>query len=232
MARKNFCLASPVSLRLAVLLTLSLCLLTSAFDNPLSAQRSTSTLSPNLAALLREIKKADTDQLAVSEEDGRFLRLMAASNRSRRALEIGGANGYSAIWIGLGLRETGGRLTTIEYDAARAKTAANNIRRAGLADIVTVVPGDAFQEIPKIPGEIDFVFLDAWKRDYKRFFDMVLPRMNPGGLFLAHNVVNKQNEMRDFLAAIRDNPALFTAIVTPSGEGMSVSYKLQFTIHK
>ena len=231
MARKNFCLASPVSLRLAVLLTLSLCLLTSAFDNPLSAQRSTSTLSPNLAALLREIKKADTDQLAVSEEDGRFLRLMAASNRSRRALEIGGANGYSAIWIGLGLRETGGRLTTIEYDAARAKTAANNIRRAGLADIVTVVPGDAFQEIPKIPGEIDFVFLDAWKRDYKRFFDMVLPRMNPGGLFLAHNVVNKQNEMRDFLAAIRDNPALFTAIVTPSGEGMSVSYKLRFTIH-
>ena len=218
MARKN-------------VLTLAFCLLTFAFDSPLSAQRSTSALSPDLAALLREIRKADTDQLAVSEEDGRFLRLMAASNRSRRALEIGGANGYSAIWIGLGLRETGGRLTTIEYDAARAKTAANNIRRAGLADIVTVVPGDAFQEIPKIPGEIDFVFLDAWKRDYKRFFDMVLPRMNPGGLFLAHNVVNKQNEMRDFLAAIRDNPALFTAIVTPSGEGMSVSYKLRFTIH-
>jgi len=212
-------------------LTVAFCLLTFAFDSPLSAQRSTSALSPDLAALLREIRKADTDQLAVSEEDGRFLRLMAASNRSRRALEIGGANGYSAIWIGLGLRETGGRLTTIEYDAARAKTAANNIRRAGLADIVTVVPGDAFQEIPKIPGEIDFVFLDAWKRDYKRFFDMVLPRMNPGGLFLAHNVVNKQNEMRDFLAAIRDNPALFTAIVTPSGEGMSVSYKLRFTIH-
>jgi len=89
------------------------------------------------------------------------------------------------------------------------------------------VPGDAFKEIPKIAGEVDFVFLDAWKRDYKRFFDIVLPRLSPGGLFLAHNVVNKQNEMRDFLAAIRDNPALFTAIVTPSSEGMSVSYKVK-----
>ena len=62
--------------------------------------------------------------------------------------------GYSAIWIGLGLRETGGRLTTIEYDAARATTAADNIRRAGLADIVTVVSGDAFKEIPKLAGDV------------------------------------------------------------------------------
>src|SRR5207253_1918080 len=112
-----------------------------------------------------------------------------------RALEIGGAEGYSAIWIGLGLRQTGGKLTTIEYDPARAKTAADNIRRAGLSDIVTVIPGDAFERIPKISGEFDFVFLDAWKRDYRKFFDMVFPRLRTRGLFLAHNVVNKQNEM-------------------------------------
>ena len=129
---------------------------------------------------------------------------MVASSGATRALEIGGANGYSAIWIGLGLRQTGGRLTTIEYDPARAKTAAENIRRAGLADIVTVVSGDAFKEIPKLPGEFDFVFLDAWKRDYKRFLDMVFPRLRPRGLFLAHNVVNKKNEMTDFLIGDSD----------------------------
>jgi predicted O-methyltransferase YrrM len=230
MARKNVLVTARrriVAVALTSALTFAFCLLAFDFDLDLAAQRATSALSPSLAALLREIKNADTDQLAVSEEDGRFLRLMVASNRSRRALEIGGASGYSAIWIGLGLRETGGHLTTIEYDAARAKAAIDNVRRAGLADIVSVVPGDAFKEIPKIAGEVDFVFLDAWKRDYKRFFDIVLPRLSPGGLFLAHNVVNKQNEMRDFLAAIRDNPALFTAIVTPSSEGMSVSYKVK-----
>ena len=196
------------------------------------AQQGTSTLSLELVKLLREIKTADTDLLAVSEEDGRFLRVMAASNRAKRALEIGGAYGYSAIWIGLGLRDTGGHLTTIEFDPERARKAQDRIRRAGLTDTVTVVPGDAFKEIPQVAGEFDFVFLDAWKRDYKRFFDLVLPRLRPGGLFLAHNVVNKRAEMGDFLAAIRNNPALFTSIVTPSGEGVSVSYKLQSTIHK
>src|SRR5206468_6518272 len=105
--------------------------------------QTTSTLSADLTKLLQQIKAADRDLLAVSEEDGRFLRVMVASRGAKRALEIGAADGYSAIWIGLGLRQTGGRLTTIEYDPARARSAAENIRRAGLGDIVTVVPGDA-----------------------------------------------------------------------------------------
>jgi caffeoyl-CoA O-methyltransferase len=177
--------------------------------------------------VLSEMKAADTDLLAVSEEDGRFLRVMVASSGAKRALEVGGAFGYSAIWIGLGLRQTGGHLTTIEYDPARAQKAADNIRRAGLADVVTVVAGDGFVQIPKLPGSFEFVFLDAWKKDYKRFFDLIFPRLTPRGLFLAHNVVNKQEEMRDFLRVIEKNPAVFTTIVKPSGEGMSVSYKVQ-----
>jgi caffeoyl-CoA O-methyltransferase len=189
--------------------------------------RPASTLPPDPGRLLKEIKAADTGLLAVSEEDGRFLRVMAITSGARHALEIGGASGYSAIWIGLALRETGGRLTTIEFDPIRARAAADNIRRAGLTDVVTVVAGDAFKEIPRLAGDFDFVFLDAWKRDYKRFLDLVWPRLRPRGLFLAHNVVNKETEMRDFLAAIQDNPALLTTIVKPSGEGMSVSVKVQ-----
>jgi caffeoyl-CoA O-methyltransferase len=183
--------------------------------------------SPEVARLLAGMKATDTEQLAVSEEDGRFLRLMIVSNGSKHAVEIGGANGYSAIWIGLGLRETGGRLTSIEFDPQRAKIAADNIRKAGLSDIVTVVPGDAFAAIPKLEGDFDFVFLDAWKRDYKRFLDLVVPRLRQRGLFLAHNVVNKEAEMRDFLAAIRSDPRLLTSIVKPSDEGMSVSLKVR-----
>ena len=182
--------------------------------------------SPDQHKLLQQIKAADAEQLAVSEEDGRFLRVMVVTRAAKRALEIGGAHGYSAIWIGLGLRETGGHLTSIEYEPARARTEAENIRKAGLADVVTVVAGDAFAQIPKLEGEFDFVFLDAWKRDYKRFFDLILPRLEPRGLFLAHNVVNKQSEMREFLDAVTRNPALFTTIVAPSSEGMSVSVKL------
>ena len=181
--------------------------------------------SPELQKILTEIKAKDQGQLAVSEEDGRFLRLMVATSGAKRALEIGGASGYSAIWIGMGLRETGGKLVTIEYDAVRAKELAENIRRAGLTDVVQVMSGDAFQQIPKVAGTFDFVFLDAWKKDYKRFLDLVFPRLDKGGLFLAHNVVNKRSEMGDFLDAVHKNPALWTTIVSPSGEGMSVSLK-------
>jgi predicted O-methyltransferase YrrM len=179
------------------------------------------------AKVLASIKQIDSGQLSASEEDGRFMRVLVMTNGTKHALEIGAAYGYSAIWIGLGLRQTGGHLTTIEYDGARAKAAAANITRAGLADVVTVVAGDAFKEIPKISGTFDFVFLDAWKPDYKRFFDLVFPRLTRRGLFLAHNVVNKQSEMKDFLAAISDNERVATSIVKPGSEGMSVTVRLR-----
>ena len=189
-----------------------------------AAERGSAT-APDVTPILADIKKHDTGQLAVSEEDGRFLRVMIATKGAKRALEIGGASGYSAIWMGLALRDTGGTLVTIEYDAARAKELSSNIERAGLTDVVRVVSGDAFQEIPKLDGTFDFVFLDAWKKDYKRFFDLVYPRLDRGGLFLAHNVVNKRNEMEDFLAAVHEHPSLWTTIVSPSSEGISVSLK-------
>jgi caffeoyl-CoA O-methyltransferase len=181
--------------------------------------------APDLNKILADIRAKDKGQLAVSEEDGKFLRLLIASTGRKRALEIGGASGYSAIWMAQGLRATGGKLVSIEYDPARAKELADNIKRAGLSDVVQVVAGDAFVEIPKLQGTFDFVFLDAWKRDYKKFLDVMMPRLDKGGLFTAHNVVNKRSEMGDFLDAIQRNPSLWTAIVAPSGEGISLSYK-------
>ena len=181
--------------------------------------------APDVNKILADIRATDKGQLAVSEEDGKFLRLMIASTGRKRALEIGGASGYSAIWMAQGLRATGGKLVSIEYDPVRARELAENIKRAGLTDVVQVVAGDAFVEIPKLPGTFDFVFLDAWKRDYKKFLEVMLPRLDKGGLFTAHNVVNKRSEMGDFLDAIQRNPSLWTAIVAPSGEGISLSYK-------
>jgi predicted O-methyltransferase YrrM len=181
--------------------------------------------APAAQRILEAIRAADTGQLAVSEEDGRFLRALVASINARRVLEIGAASGYSGIWIGLGLRETGGKLVTIEFDPGRAREAAANVQAAGLADRVQVIHGDAFAEIPKLLGTFDLVFLDAWKPDYKKFFDQVFPRVTPGGLFLAHNVINKKAEMGDFLHAIDTHPQAFTTIVSPGHEGISMTYK-------
>jgi predicted O-methyltransferase YrrM len=189
--------------------------------------RPSGAITPQIEHVLRGIRAADKGMLAVSEEDGRFLRMLVAARNAKSVLEIGAASGYSGIWLGLGVRETGGRVVAIEYDPQRAKEAAANIKRAALTDVVRVVPGDAFAEIPKLTGRFDFVFLDAWKPDYKKFFDLVYPRLEPGGIFVAHNVVNKKNDMEPFLRTVLTHPSLFTTIVSPSHEGMSVSYRIR-----
>lgn len=209
------------------LIACSLVLLSLVVASSSAQQKPSGAMTPQLDALLKRIKAADKGLLAVSEEDGRFLRVMIAARSAKSILEIGAASGYSGIWLGLGARETGGRVTAIEYDPARAAEAAANIQRAGLNDVVRVVKGDAFVEIPKVQGTFDLVFLDAWKPDYKKFFDMVYPRLNPGGVFIAHNVVNKANDMEPFLRTILNHPGLYTTVVSPSGEGMSVSYKVR-----
>ena len=193
----------------------------------LAQSKASGALTPQIESMLKSIRAADKGQLAISEEDGRFLRVLVATRGAKSILEIGAASGYSGIWLGLGARETGGKVVSIEYDPQRAKEAAENIRRAGLTDVVRVVHGDAFKEIPKVQGTFDFVFLDAWKPDYQKFFDLVFPRMTAGAVFTAHNVVNKKTEMEPFLKAIQTHPQLFTSIVSPGSEGMSVSVKLR-----
>jgi caffeoyl-CoA O-methyltransferase len=210
----------------AALAALALLATPAVFATAQPAPLESSQLTPELSKVLADIRAKDKEQLSVAEEDGRFLRMLVASTGRKRALEIGTAYGYSAIWIGLGLRDTGGKLVTIEIDPARAQDAMNNIKKAGLTDVVTVISGDAFKEIPKLQGNFDCVFVDAWKRDYIKFFDMTYPRMDKGGIFLGHNVVNKKSEMSDFLTRINTSPDLFTAIMSaPSGEGVSISYK-------
>jgi predicted O-methyltransferase YrrM len=209
-------------MRSSILVTILLSLLLTRAE---AQQTPPAVLSPATDAILRSIRAADKGQLAVSEEDGRFLRVMVATRGARSILEIGAASGYSGIWLGLGARETGGTVTAIEYDPQRAREAAANIARAGLGDVVRVVQGDAFAEIPKLTGTFDLVFLDAWKPDYKKFFELVYPRLVPGGVFMAHNVVNKRRDMEPFLATILTHPGMLTSVVSPGSEGMSVSYK-------
>ncbi len=182
-------------------------------------------LTPELTQLLARIREADKGQLAVSEADGQFLRLLVVASGTQKAIEIGGASGYSAIWLGLGLRETGGRLTTIEYDATRAAELKANISAAGLDDVVTVVAGDAFTAVPAEPGTFDFVFIDAWKPDYQKYFEMTFPRLRRGGLVVAHNVINKGDEMKDFLQTVTTRQDVLTSIVAPGSEGVSITVK-------
>jgi caffeoyl-CoA O-methyltransferase len=161
----------------------------------------------------------------VPRADGEFLHHFILEHNYRRGLEVGTSNGYSAIWMGMALRQTGGRLLTLEMDQRRAGLARENFRAVGLEDVIELREGDALKIIPELEGPFDFVFIDAWKPDYIRYFEMLYPKLRPGGAILAHNVTSHRNQVEDFLETIQNHPDLQTRIDRRSRSGISISIK-------
>lgn len=155
----------------------------------------------------------------VPPQDGRFLRITAESMNAKNVVEIGTSTGYSGIWFGMALQKTGGKLTTFEIDAQRAATARANFKRAGMADIITLVEGDAHDRVKKLKEKIDILFLDADKEGYIDYLDKLLPLVRPGGLVLAHNI-NPRMADPEYMEAITTNPNLET--IVRSGVGITL----------
>jgi predicted O-methyltransferase YrrM len=163
----------------------------------------------------------------VPREDGRLLRLLTETTNAQHVVEIGTSNGYSGIWLCLGLRATGGRLTTYEIDAERASLARENFKRAGVSHIVTLIEGDAHEEVLKLEGPIDILFLDADKSGYIDYLDKLLPLLRPGGLVLAHNMDPRMADPK-YVEAITSNPGLETIFLNKSMfGGVGVTLKKQ-----
>ena len=160
--------------------------------------------------------------------DARLLRILIESTKAKDGLEIGVATGYGAIVMGLGFERTGGRLTSVDPDAAMVKAAKANVRKMQLQDVVTVVKGDALKVIPKLDGPFDFVFIDALKEEYLQYFRAVEPKLKARAVVVADNVIAQAAAMRDFLAAVQSDPKYQKVIIRASdekGDGMLVIYK-------
>jgi caffeoyl-CoA O-methyltransferase len=160
----------------------------------------------------------------VPVEDGRLLRVLAEAIGARHVVEIGTSNGYSGLWLCLALRRTGGRLTTYEIDAGRAALARKNFQRAGVADRVTLIEGDAHVEVTKLRGPVDLVFIDADKPGYVDYLAKLKPRVRKGGLIVAHNMHAPPPDPA-FVRAITTDPELATTFVNMNAAGVSISVK-------
>ena len=156
----------------------------------------------------------------VPPQDGRFMRIMTEAMNAKNVVEIGTSTGYSGIWFGMALQKTGGKLTTFEIDAGRADTARGNFKKAGMADIITLVLGDAHEKVKDLEGPIDVLFLDADKEGYIDYLDKLLPLVRPGGLVLAHNINPRMADPK-FMEVITTNPNLETIVRS----GMSITLK-------
>jgi len=191
---------------------------------PMLAQQTAKT-DPRVMERLEWMRQNEGNLWNITAEEGAFLRDLIVKVKAQRALELGTANGYSGMWIALGLRQTGGHLITMEIDRGRARLAQDNFRAANLDSLVTITVGDALQEIPKVPGPLDFVFIDIWKQGYIPCLKLVLPKVRRGGIIVAHNVTNLRDELADFIREVTTNPQLQTTIENPGPGGFSVSIK-------
>lgn len=178
-----------------------------------------------ILAVLAEVgENMRSGNMLVPEEDGRILRLLTESNGAKHVVELGTSVGYSGTWFCLALRKTGGKLTTFEIDPARAAKARENFKKAGVDGLVTLVEGDAHENVRKIDEPVDVVFLDADKLGYLDYLEKLLPKLRPGGLVIAHNMNQRMADPR-FVKAVTTNPALETVFLNMSTSGIGVSLK-------
>ncbi len=160
----------------------------------------------------------------VATDDGRLLRMLAETTGAKTVVEIGTSTGESGVWFALALRTTGGHLYTHEIDEERAKTAAENFKKAGVDDLITIVMGDAHETVKQYKDPIDILFLDADKEGYIDYLEKLVPLLRPGGLIIAHNMNSRQADPA-YVKAITTNPDFETLFLLPEGTGVSVTMK-------
>jgi len=166
----------------------------------------------------------------VPEVDGKVLYDLIIKNNYKKALEIGTSTGHSTIWIAWALSKTGGKLITIEINERRYREALANFKEAGLFNYIDARLADAHELVPKLKGPFDFVFCDADKDWYKNYLIAVLPKLEVGGCFTAHNVSGRRGWRRggigEFVDYLESLPNLETTFDRSSRAGISISYKI------
>jgi caffeoyl-CoA O-methyltransferase len=175
-----------------------------------------------ILAVIEQMRAAGTTYLSVPVADGRMLRLLAESTGAKTVVEIGTSTGYSGLWFLLALEGTGGKLITFEYDQGRAAVARKHFDQSGLGDRVTIIQGDAHQNVKQLKAPVDLVFIDADKEGYVDYLRQLLPLVRPGGLLLAHNV--GMAGVNEYVDEVKRNPDLETALYMDGG-GMAITMK-------
>jgi predicted O-methyltransferase YrrM len=179
---------------------------------------------PRLVTILNGIA-SKAGRSDVFPQDGRYVYDLVLKNKLTSGLEIGTANGYAAIWVGMAFGQTRGRLVAIEASKEQGREALARLEQAEQLDHVDLLLDDPFKVIPMLTGPYDFVFLDGKKQDYEKCLTLLLPRVRPGGFIVAHNVTDQSRELAGFIRKITGDPQLKTELVSISSAGMSVTQK-------
>lgn len=174
--------------------------------------------------LLTELEKTQKDFWNVSRATANFLNMLIKISGAKNAVEVGTSNGYSGIWLAKALKETGGKLTTIEFWEKRIVLAQEHFKICEVDDIITIKQGEACDVLEEIDEEFDFAFIDANKSEYIKYFEIIDSKLKNGGIITADNITSHPEKVADFVEAIKSNPNYQTEILDLPG-GLLIARK-------
>lgn len=161
--------------------------------------------------------------LSVGPDTGKLINILARSLKAPNILELGTSYGYSGIWLAEAARATGGRVTTTELQDYKAAYARDMAEKAGLAGFIDFKVGDAVRTIAELPFKLDFVLVDLWKDLYVPCLEAFYPKLNPGAIIVADNMLRPGGEeVQRYGRAVRAKPGI-TSVLLPVGSGLEVS---------
>ena len=175
---------------------------------------------------MAELEKTQKEFWNIPRKTGILLNTFIKMMNIQNALEIGTSNGYSGLWISKALKETGGKLTTIEFYEKRQSVAIENFKKCGVMDIIRPLQGSACEIIKNFSDNeiFDFVFIDASKREYVDYFTLIKPHLTHKALIVADNIISHANKVQTFIDAVdSDNDFQYEIIEVPGG--ILVAYK-------
>jgi caffeoyl-CoA O-methyltransferase len=191
-------------------------------------------ISPAMQARMRELEEIDARDRSdgtpitrrmrqVPPETGQFIALLAAASPDGAHIEIGTSAGYSTLWQTLAARQRGRRITTFEVSEIKIRLARETFRLAGVEEWVDLVQADARLRLERFE-KIGFCFLDAEKDIYRECYDLVVPRLAPGGLLVADNIISHNDELQALVEYAAADPRV-DSMVVPIAKGELICRK-------
>ncbi len=170
--------------------------------------------------IMADLEKTQKEFWNVPRKTGVMLNMFIKMMGAKNALEIGTSNGYSGLWLAKALKETGGHLTTIEFYEKRQSIAIENFKTCGVFDIITSIQGSAVMILENLPEneKFDFVFIDANKQEYIKYFNLIKPHLTPKCMIAADNILSHAQKVQTFVDSIdADDEFQYEILELPGG---------------
>lgn len=173
--------------------------------------------------------------LAITLETGELLNMILRMKKGKNMLEIGMSVGYSTIWCAEAIKESNGRITTIEQNPDKIRRASKNFQNAGIENMITIKEGTAISILEKMRNDeknfecFDFVLIDADKENIMKYFDIIFPMVSPGGIIITDNMLYPEKyrkDMKKFSDYLKTIPEVRT-ITSPIGNGEEITIKIK-----